>query len=93
MAGAIKRKGGASIEQEAMSKAPVEVGNAIVTGVGRLKARFVIHVPTMRYPASRIGEENMRPAMRAALKLAEELGLSSIAFPGMGTGVGEFHTL
>ncbi|MGC9210051.1 MAG: macro domain-containing protein [Acidilobus sp.] len=88
VAGAIKRKGGASIEQEAMSKAPVEVGNAIVTGAGRLKARFVIHAPTMRYPASRIGEENVRLATRAALKLAKELGLSSIAFPGMGTGVG-----
>ncbi len=88
VAGAIKRKGGSSIEQEAMAKAPVEVGNAIVTGAGRLKARYVIHAPTMRYPASRIGEENVRMATRAALRAARELGMSSVAFPGMGTGVG-----
>ncbi|MGC9072355.1 MAG: macro domain-containing protein [Acidilobus sp.] len=91
VAGAIKRKGGTSIEQEAMSKAPVEVGDAIVTGAGRLKARYVIHAPTMRYPASRIGEDNVRLATRAALRLARELGLSSIALPGMGTGVGGVH--
>ena len=88
VAGAIKRKGGASIEREAMAKAPVEVGNAVVTGAGRLKAKYVIHAPTMKYPASRIGEENVRLATRAALRAARELGISSVAFPGMGTGVG-----
>jgi len=36
----------------------------------------------------RIGVENVRLAIQAALRLAKEMRLSSIAIPGMGTGVG-----
>jgi O-acetyl-ADP-ribose deacetylase (regulator of RNase III) len=35
-------------------------------------------------------EEKIRLAMKAALKKAEELGIKSIAFPALGTGVGGF---
>jgi len=38
VAGAVKRAGGQSIEDEARSKAPVEVGKAVVTSAGRLRA-------------------------------------------------------
>jgi O-acetyl-ADP-ribose deacetylase (regulator of RNase III) len=85
---AIKRAGGKSIEKEAMKKAPIPVGGAIATKAGKLKCRYVIHSPTMRRPAMRIPLNNVRLAVRAALKLAKELGIKSIAFPGMGTGVG-----
>ena len=88
VAGAIKRKGGEEIEREAMKYAPVPVGDAIVTTAGRLKAKYVIHSPTMERPAMRIGIENVRKAARAALRKAEELGISSLAFPALGAGVG-----
>jgi len=87
-AGAIKRMGGKEIEDEAVKRAPVPVGKAIATGAGRLKAKYVIHAPTMERPAMRIDVENVRLAVRAALELASELRLKSVAFPGMGTGVG-----
>ena len=88
VAGAIKRKGGIEIEEEARRHAPVPVGEAIATTAGKLKAKYVIHAPTMERPAMRIGLENVEKATRAALLLADKLGLASIAFPGMGTGVG-----
>ena len=88
VAGAIKRAGGAEIEEEARRYAPVPVGKAVATSAGRLPARYVIHAPTMERPAMRIGVENVRLATRAALEKAEELSIESIAFPGMGTGVG-----
>ncbi len=88
VAGAIKLAGGAAIEAEALKKAPVRVGEAIATGAGRLPAKFVIHTPTMARPAMQIAEKNVQLAMRSALKCAENLKLSSIAFPGLGTGVG-----
>lgn len=88
VAGAIKRKGGIEIEEEARRHAPVPVGEAIATTAGKLKAKYVIHAPTMERPAMRIGLENVEKATRAALLLADKLGLESIAFPGMGTGVG-----
>ncbi len=88
VAGAIKRKGGNEIEKEAMSKAPVPVGQAILTKAGKLKAKYVIHAPTMPKPAMRIPLENAYLATKAALRIAKELGLRSIAFPAMGAGVG-----
>ena len=88
VAGAIKRKGGEEIEEEARKKAPVPVGEAIATGAGRLKAKYVIHAPTMERPAMRIPPENAYLATKAALKVAKELGLKKVAFPLMGTGVG-----
>ena len=88
VAAAIKRKGGEEIEREARQYAPVEVGEAVVTHAGKLPARYVIHAPTMERPAMRIESSNVAKAVRAALRKASELYLTSIAFPGMGTGVG-----
>lgn len=88
VAGAIKRIGGIEIEKEAVSKAPIDVGKAVATKAGSLQCKYVIHAPTMKQPAMRIGVENVRLATRAALELGVELHLKSIAIPGMGTGVG-----
>ena len=87
VAGAIRRAGGQSIENEAIKHAPVSIGKAVATSAGRLKAKFVIHAPTMETPGPTT-EENVYKATLATLRLAEELGISSIAFPGFGTGVG-----
>ena len=88
VAGALKRAGGEEIEREALRHAPLPVGRAIATTAGRLPARYIIHTPTMERPAMRTTVDKIRQATIAALKLAEELGLKSLAFPGMGTGVG-----
>jgi O-acetyl-ADP-ribose deacetylase (regulator of RNase III) len=88
VAGAIKRFGGIEIEKEAISKAPIDVGKAVATTAGILPCNYVIHAPTMKQPAMKIGVENIKLATQAALKLGIELNLKIIAFPGMGTGVG-----
>jgi len=88
VAGALKRVGGAIIEQEAVAKAPIVVGSAVATTAGMLPCTFVIHVPTMEKPAMRIPVENVAKATSAALTLAEQLKIKRIAIPGMGTGVG-----
>ncbi|WP_448583270.1 ADP-ribose-binding protein [Thermocrinis sp.] len=89
VAGLIKRFGGKEIEEEAVKKAPIEVGRAILTSAGNLKFKGVIHAPTMEEPAMATTEEKVRKAVRAALELADELGFESLAMPGMGTGVGK----
>ena len=88
VAGAIKRRGGESIQQEAMACAPIAVGAAVVTGAGRLHTKAVIHAPTMDEPGTTIGVENVRRAIRAALIAATHRGFEVLAIPGMGTGVG-----
>jgi len=80
--------GGIEIEKEAVSKAPIDVGKAIVTTAGTLPCKYVIHAPTMKQPAMRIGVENVKLATKAAFALGVKLNLKSIAIPGMGTGVG-----
>ncbi|MGH3016295.1 MAG: macro domain-containing protein, partial [Gaiellaceae bacterium] len=47
VAGAIKNAGGEEIEHEAVAKGPIEVGDAVATGAGRLDARYVIHGAVM----------------------------------------------
>ena len=88
IAGSIRRRGGDTIQHEAMACAPIAVGAAVVTSAGRLYAKHVIHAPTMEEPGSKIGVENVRRATRAALIAAGRNGFEVIAMPGMGTGVG-----
>ncbi len=89
VAGAIKRAGGKEIEDEAIKQGPIKIGEAVATTAGKLRAKYVIHAPTMGMDF-RTDAEKVRLAMRAALKKAEELGIESIAFPALGTGVGGF---
>ena len=88
VAGALSRRGGPTIQREAMSLAPIAVGAAVVTNAGQLYAKRVIHAPTMEQPGTKVGVENVRRATRAALLAAAHHGLELIAIPGMGTGLG-----
>ena len=88
VAGALSRKGGPSIQSEAMSLAPIAVGAAVVTTAGRLWAKYIIHAPTMEEPGTKVGVENARRAARAALIAAALRGFDVIAIPGLGTGLG-----
>ncbi|MCC7478772.1 macro domain-containing protein [bacterium] len=85
VAGALKKAGGASIEEEALRQAPIDVGGAIITGAGRLQALHVIHAAAQA--AGRpTTPEAVYEATRAALRLAAENRIESIAFPALGTG-------
>jgi O-acetyl-ADP-ribose deacetylase (regulator of RNase III) len=89
VAGAIKRAGGKVIEDEAVKKGPIPVGEAVVTGAGALKAKYVIHAAVMG-PDLVTDADKIRSATENALRRAEELGVKTVAFPALGTGVGRF---
>jgi O-acetyl-ADP-ribose deacetylase (regulator of RNase III) len=89
VAGAIKRVGGVEVEEEAIKRGPIEVGEVAVTGAGKLPARHVIHAAVMGQdlmPTS----ASIQAATRSALQAADDLKLQSVAFPALGTGVGGF---
>jgi O-acetyl-ADP-ribose deacetylase (regulator of RNase III) len=88
VAAALSRKGGPTIQREAMSLAPIAVGAAVVTNAGSLWAKHVIHAPTMEEPGVKVEVENVRRATRAALIAAARHGFETIAIPGLGTGLG-----
>ena len=87
VAGAIKRAGGEVIEEEAVSLGPIEVGEAVATGAGRLKARHVIHGAVMGQDLT-TNADLVRRTTRRCLEVAEDLGARSLALPAFGTGVG-----
>ena len=87
VAGAIKRKGGKEIEDEAKALAPVEVGSSLITSGGKLPARYVIHTATMGMDFQ-TDYSIVRQCTRSVLKLCREKGISEVAFPALGAGVG-----
>ena len=86
VAGAIRKKGGPAIQQECNKKAPISVGQAVITTGGDLKAKYVIHAV-----GPRMGEgnedEKLRNATLNSLKVADENNLDSIAFCAISTGI------
>lgn len=89
VAGALKARGGRTIEAEAMALGPVEAGASVTTSGGRLAARHVIHAAVMGQDLV-TSASIIEQATRSALDQAEKNRLSSIAFPAFGTGVGGF---
>lgn len=89
VAGAIKRAGGEEIEREAVAKGPIEIGDAVATGAGRLQARHVIHGAVMGQDLRTSGEL-IEQTTRRCLEVADEVGARSLALPAFGTGVGGF---
>jgi O-acetyl-ADP-ribose deacetylase len=85
VAGAIRRKGGASIQEECNRIGGTAVGTAVMTGAGKLRAKHVIHAVG---PKMGEGDEDRKlaAAVRSALALADRHGLKSIALPAISTG-------
>ena len=89
VAGELKRTGGDQIEFAAIRQGPVAVGDAIVTPAGKLAAKVVVHAVSLERDRRTSGPAIDRAA-RSAMARVRELGLTSVAFPALGTGVGGF---
>src|ERR1700726_2241269 len=89
VAGAIRRKGGDTIQQECDAIGSIPIGFAAITGGGNLKAKYVIHAASMGL-GSLTTAETLRGSTAHALRLAAERGLKTIAFPAVGTGIAGF---
>ena len=89
VAGAIRAKGGPTIQQECDEIGPVEVGDAVITGAGELSATYVIHAAGM-HPDGQATEDSIRDAIRRSFALADEKGCCSMAIPAIGAGIGGF---
>jgi len=86
VAGAIRRAGGPAIQEECYRKAPICVGEAVITTGGTLKAKHVIHAVGPRMGE---GHENdkLKNAVLNSLKVADENNLRSISLPAISTGI------
>ncbi len=86
VAGAIHRAAGPGLAEECRPMAPIEPGQAVISSGHQLPNPYVIHclgpVHGRDEPAHRL----LADCYRNALRIAEEKGIESIAFPAISTG-------
>jgi O-acetyl-ADP-ribose deacetylase (regulator of RNase III) len=91
VAGVISRRGGPAIQRESDAwvrrHGPVTTGSAAITSGGDLKARHVIHAVGPVYDGTPRSAQLLASAVRAALQMADDHGLKSIALPAISTGI------
>lgn len=87
VSGAIKKRAGTAPFRELRKHGVLALGQAVMTGAGRLRYKGIIHVAGINHvwlPS----ERSVRMSVRNALSLAEESGIQSIAFALIGSGTG-----
>lgn len=89
VAGAIRRSGGPSIQEECNLLAPIKTGEAVITGGGDLYAKFVIHTAGPIYSNYSPGEADklLKNSVLNSLRFLELNSLKSIGFPAISAGV------
>jgi O-acetyl-ADP-ribose deacetylase len=91
--GAIHRKGGPTILEECKQLRATDwpdglpTGRAAATTGGRLPARWVIHTVGPVYATSEDRLADLASCHAESLRVADELGATSVAFPAISTGV------
>ncbi|TYB40940.1 O-acetyl-ADP-ribose deacetylase [Actinomadura chibensis] len=91
--GAIHRKGGPEILDEcrrlraSQYGGGLPTGQAVATTAGRLPATWVIHTVGPVYSASEDRSGQLASCYRESLRVADELGVESIAFPAVSAGI------
>ena len=90
IAGAIVRKGGQVIQDESDRLGRVKTGEAVVTGAGKLRCKWVIHAVGPVWPGGRVPEENdllLALCVTASLERAREKNLRSVALTAISSGI------
>ena len=91
--GAIHRRGGPEILAECQKLREEQypdglpTGQAVATKAGRLKAQWVIHAVGPTYGESKDKSQLLADCFRNSLRIADELGVGTVAFPAISTGI------
>lgn len=91
--GAIHRRGGPAILAECRALRAghygkgLQVGQAVATTAGNLPARYVIHTVGPVYSSDTDRSDLLASCYRESLRIADELGAGTVAFPAISTGI------
>lgn len=86
VAGAIHRAAGPDLAKETRSMAPIEPGEAVISGGHKLPNKYIIHCLGPVYGRDKPEDKLLANCYKNALKRAEENNISSVAFPSISTG-------
>ncbi|MFP4642310.1 MAG: macro domain-containing protein [Dehalococcoidia bacterium] len=86
VAGAIHRAAGPGLEEECRALAPIQPGQAVITGAHNLPNSYVIHCLGPVYGLDEPSDQLLASCYCNALQLADHNGVRSIAFPAISTG-------
>ncbi|WP_296935165.1 macro domain-containing protein [uncultured Marinobacter sp.] len=87
VAGAIHSAAGPGLAEECRALAPIRPGQAVISSAHNLPNQHVIHCLGPVYGVDEPSDRLLADCFRNALYLADQNGLSSIAFPAISTGV------
>ncbi|SHE41526.1 O-acetyl-ADP-ribose deacetylase (regulator of RNase III), contains Macro domain [Mariniphaga anaerophila] len=87
VAGAIHRAAGPGLAEECRSMAPIEPGQAVISGAHHLPNSFVIHCLGPVYGKDKPESRLLADCYRNALLLAEKNKITSVAFPAISAGI------
>ncbi|MFC1820345.1 macro domain-containing protein [Thermodesulfobacteriota bacterium] len=87
---AIKKRGGYQPFREVAKYGPIPLGEAVLTGAGQLPFRGIIHVAGINM-LWRASERSIRSSVKNAMRIVNQEGYSSVAFPIIGAGSGSFN--
>lgn len=87
--GAIHRAGGPAILRDCIARFPdgLATGDAGWTTAGELPARWVVHTVGPNFTAGQRDRRLLVSAYSSSLKVADELGAESVAFPLISAGI------
>lgn len=80
----IRDLAGREVEAMVREHTPLAIGAAFVTPAGKMKARYLIHVPNTDRPGGRVQVEDVLRATAAVLVACKVKGFTSVAVPLMG---------
>jgi len=86
VAGAIHRAAGPELTEETRSMAPIEPGEAVISGGHNLPNDYIIHCLGPVYGRDEPSDELLANCYTNALDLAEDHQIERIAFPAISTG-------
>ncbi|MDZ7773242.1 MAG: macro domain-containing protein [Balneolaceae bacterium] len=86
VAGAIHRAAGPGLAEETRSMAPINPGQAVISGAHKLSNDYVIHCLGPVYGRDEPSDKLLADCYRNALSQAEDHGIRSVAFPAISTG-------
>jgi len=89
VAGAIRRAGGPAIQDECDAHGAIKVGEAAITGAGKLRARHIIHAASMSL-GGRTTRDSLKSSINDTFRIASDLHITTIAIPAVGTGIAGF---